>query len=901
VLSLSKHRNGVSKDGGGARPFEMSLRQAQSLLRMSEFLVSTPTKTTCAYCGVGCGIIATSAGQRTADIKGDPDHPANFGKLCSKGTHLGETIGLEGRLLHPEIGGKRTDWETALQTVADKFAATIAEHGPDSVAFYVSGQLLTEDYYVANKLMKGFIGSANIDTNSRLCMASAVAAHTRAFGEDIVPCSYSDLDEADLIILVGSNTAWCHPVVWQRIEEAREKRGTKLIVIDPRKTETAERADLHLAIAPDTDVALFNGLLRELKERWLLRGSYLANHVNVPEGFWEGLPDADVATTCDISEADLQRFYDLFIAHPRTVTMFSQGVNQSTQGTDKGNAIINLHLATGRIGTRGAGPFSITGQPNAMGGREVGGLASMLAAHMGFSDGECDKAQRFWQSPTICPGPGLKAVDMFNAMAAGKIKAVWIMATNPAVSMPDANAARIALANCPFVVVSDCIAQTDTTRYAQVNLPALGWGEKDGTGTNSERRISRQRGFLTAPGEARSDWWIIAEVAKRMGWREAFNFPNAASIFREFAAQTGFENGGSRVLDIASNATISDTDYDAMEPFQWGGTSPFADHAYPTPDGTARLVPVTFQKRTDGGRTFPLVLNSGRYRDQWHTMTRTGLSPKLSQHRREPLVEVHPATAQHYGLSDGGLAQVETAFGKSIFRVGTTDNQRPRELFVPIHWTDQTSGGGRTGLLPAQDRDPISGQPGFKNTAATIKPFKPDWHGFLITRTLNAIPDCAYWTKVKTASGWLVELAGKGDPDEMLTLLPNGEHAEVRDAKRGIIRAVSMTGDQIEAALFIARDNSLPSRGWLISQLCTPEASTIELLAGRPATPQPERGPIICVCFDIGLKTIISAIAKQGLTSVDAVGTALNAGTNCGSCRPAIAKLLATNNSRIHS
>jgi assimilatory nitrate reductase catalytic subunit len=848
-------------------------------------------KTTCAYCGVGCGIIATPTGERSAEVKGDPDHPANFGKLCSKGTHLGETIGLEGRLLYPEVKGQRTNWDIALQTVADRFAATIAQYGPDSVAFYVSGQLLTEDYYVANKLMKGFIGSGNIDTNSRLCMASAVAAHTRAFGEDIVPCSYSDLDEADLIILVGSNTAWCHPVIWQRIEEAREKRGTKLIVIDPRKTETAERADLHLAIAPDTDVALFNGLLREMKDRWLLRGSYLANHVSVPEGFWTALGAADVVSTCDISEDDLQRFYDLFIAYPRTVTMFSQGVNQSTSGTDKANAIINLHLATGRISTPGAGPFSITGQPNAMGGREVGGLASMLAAHMGFSDAERDRAQRFWQSPKICPEPGLKAVDMFNAMAAGKIKAVWIMATNPAVSMPDANVARIALANCPFVVVSDCIANTDTGRYAQVKLPAVGWGEKDGTVTNSERRISRQRGFLSAPGDAKPDWWIIAEVAKRMGWRDAFDYPNAASIFREFAAQTGFENEGTRVLDISERAVMNDADYETFTPFQWGGSSPFAKHIYPTSDGKARLVASVYKPR-ETDRAFPLALNTGRYRDQWHTMTRTGLSPKLSQHRREPLVEVHPDTANRFSLKDGGLAEVVTASGKSVFQVSVTENQRRKDIFVPIHWTDQTSGGGRAGLLPAQDRDPISGQPGFKNTPARIKSVTPEWQGFLITQTFDAVPDCLYWTKVKTPAGWLIELSGHGASDGMLALLPTGEHAQVRDAKRGVVRAVALTNGRIEAALFIARDGSLPSRDWLISKLAAPQASTMELLAGRPAVPMPDTGAIICVCFDVGMKTIMAAIAEQSLTSVEAVGVALSAGTNCGSCRPAVAKLI---------
>jgi assimilatory nitrate reductase catalytic subunit len=853
-----------------------------------------PVKTTCAYCGVGCGIIATPTGERSATIAGDKSHPANHGRLCSKGTHLGETIGLEGRLLYPEVDGQRTDWDSALTHVADRFKATIAEHGPESVAFYVSGQLLTEDYYVANKLMKGFIGTANIDTNSRLCMASAVAAHTRAFGEDVVPCSYTDLDEADLIILLGSNTAWCHPVIWQRIEAAREARGTKIVVIDPRRTETAERADLHLAIAPDSDVALFNGLLLEMRARFLLDGAYMANSVSTPDGFWQDIGTVDVAKACDIAPAQLEAFYDLFAENPRTVTMFSQGANQSVSGTDKGNAIINVHLATGRIGKPGTGPFSITGQPNAMGGREVGGLASMLAAHMGFSEAERDTARRFWKSPTICPGPGLKAVEMFNAVADGRIKAIWIMATNPAVSMPDAGDVRAALAKCPLVVVSDCIADTDTTALAHVKLPALGWGEKDGTVTNSERMISRQRGFLNAPGEAKPDWWIIAEVAKRMGWAEAFDFPNAASIFREYAAQTGFENNGARVLDISEHAGLSDTDYDAVKPFAWGGHSPFTDGRYPTPDGKARIIPVKYAPRSDGSRSFTLRLNTGRYRDQWHTMTRTGLSPKLSQHRGEPLVEVHPDTIQRFGLADGGLAEVETASGKSVFRVASADDQRRQEIFVPMHWTDQTSGGGRAGLLASQDRDPFSGQPGFKNTAATIRPYAPAWTGFLVTREQCALPDCAYWTRIRTAHGWLTELAGDSDPAMLAALLPAGERAEVQDPRRGVVRAAVITHGHLQGALFIARDGGLPPREWMTAQLGDEGASTIELLAGRPATPQADRGPIICVCFDIGMTTILDSIRANKLTTVETVGAALNAGTNCGSCRPAIARLLQT-------
>jgi assimilatory nitrate reductase catalytic subunit len=434
-------------------------------------------RTTCAYCGVGCGISAKVAGpasfaggeaRRPVTIHGDKAHPANHGRLCSKGTHLAETMGLEGRLLHPMLHGKRSNWGQALDEVALRLREVIEQHGPDAVAFYVSGQLLTEDYYVANKLMKGFIGSGNIDTNSRLCMASAVAAHNRAFGEDVVPVSYQDLDEADLILLVGSNTAWCHPVVWQRIEAARAARGTKIVVIDPRRTETAEQADLHVAVAPDGDVALFNALLAEMDARGLA-------------GAAGALPQ-DLACDARVPAEQFAALADLVAAHPRMVTVFSMGANQSVGGTDKGNAIINLHLAMGRINGAGMGPFSMTGQPNAMGGREVGGLANMLACHLGFSPAELRDVAAYWNTANICTGPGLKAVEMFRAVHEGRIKFLWVMATNPAVSMPDSGFVREALALCPTVVVSEAIADTDTTRFAHILLPAHAWGLPKGSG-----------------------------------------------------------------------------------------------------------------------------------------------------------------------------------------------------------------------------------------------------------------------------------------------------------------------------------------------------------------------------------------------------------------------------------
>jgi assimilatory nitrate reductase catalytic subunit len=852
-------------------------------------------RTTCAYCGVGCGIVATPTGARSVDIAGDPAHPANAGRLCSKGTHLGETVGLDGRLLHPMIGKRQASWDKALDLVARRFRDTIAQHGPNSVAFYVSGQLLTEDYYVANKLMKGFIGSANIDTNSRLCMASAVAGHMRAFGEDVVPASYDDLDAADLIVLVGSNTAWCHPIVYQRIMAARERRGTKLVVIDPRRTETAEEADLHLPLRAGTDVALMNGLLAWCRDTGAVDDAYLAAHVATPDGFWDRIAEGSdlwsTARTCDVPAADLRRFYELFAATPRTVTLFSQGVNQSLSGTDQVNAIINVHLATGRIGKPGAAPFSITGQPNAMGGREVGGLASTLAAHMDFAPENVDRVRTFWAAPNMATKPGLKAVDLFRELGEGRIKALWVMATNPAVSMPDAGRVRESLAGCPFVVVSDVIADTDTSAFAHVRLPAAAWGEKDGTVTNSDRTISRQRAFLSLPGEAKPDWWIVKEIARRMGWATAFAYDHPADIWREHARLSLFRNDGARMFALPGQAAIGNAAYDAMVPFRWGGT-PFADGRFSTPDGRARLVPVAQKAVTAPLADWPMTLNTGRYRDQWHTMTRTGLSPKLARHREEPLVEIHPDDAARLGIANGALARVATPQGDSLYRASVVATQRPGELFVPIHWTDSNASGGRTGLLPRPLADPISGQPGFKATPARIAAVAVAWRGFLIVRgELSARPACRWATRVAVPCGAAWDLAGDGDPARLDALLPKGQRIEAVDAARGSRRIAILGDGRLAAALFVTRDGSLPPRDWLVAQLAEASAAPT-LLAGRAPGMQIDRGPIVCACFDVGLKTIVTAIADQRLADVPAIGAALKAGTNCGSCRPALARLL---------
>ncbi|AKM08898.1 nitrate reductase [Croceicoccus naphthovorans] len=844
-------------------------------------------RTTCAYCGVGCGITARVGDGREVEIGGDTAHPANRGGLCSKGTHLGETVGLGGRLLYPMIGDAQADWDEALRLVAAQFRQAIAEHGPDSVAFYVSGQLLTEDYYAANKLMKGFIGSGNIDTNSRLCMASAVAAHNRAFGEDFVPCSYDDLDKADLIVLVGSNTAWCHPVIWQRIEAAREAKGTKLVVIDPRRTETAERADLHIAIKPDGDVALFNAMLLDMHRRGMTDDAFMARHVTTPDRFWDDLSAGETVLPDGFDE-----FCDLFAAHPRTVTLFSQGANQSACGTDKGNAITNLHLSTGRIGVPGGGPFSITGQPNAMGGREVGGLANQLACHLGFSEQERAAVGTFWNTDTVAQGPGLKAVDLFNAVHDGRIKALWIMATNPAVSLPDAGFVREALQRCPFVVVSDCITDTDTALMADVRLPALAWGEKDGTVTNSERMISRQRALFPAPGEARADWRIIADVAARMGWAEDFAWPNPAAVFREYAAMTAISAERGLKLDLTDRAIMTDVSYEAMEPFRWGAHQPLLEAGFSHPDGKARLISIAPPAPRAFDPAFPLRLNTNRYRDQWHTMTRTGLSPKLSRHRPEPLLDIHPEDAAGAGVNAGGLVRVSTAQGETVLRARITEAQAKGTISAPMHWTDAFGSAGRSNRLTQRRTDPVSGQPAFKDTPAKIAVVLPDWRAFLVTCDEPARPNVLYWAKARQENGWLVELAGMGNVD-VETLLPAGQRLEAADMARGMRRiAVVDASGKLLSALYLTRSGTLPAREWIAAQLGLKDGAAQELLAARSATPLPDTGPTVCICHDVGEITIREAI-EGGAGTVAAVGQCTKAGTNCGSCRPMIASLTA--------
>jgi assimilatory nitrate reductase catalytic subunit len=874
------------------------------------------TRTTCPYCGVGCGVLATPDGSGGAAISGDPEHPANFGRLCSKGSALGETLALDDRLLHPMIRCKgaleRVAWSDALDHVAHRLQHIVARDGAQAVAFYLSGQMLTEDYYVANKLMKGFVGSANVDTNSRLCMASSVAGHRRAFGADTVPGCYEDIDEADLLVLVGSNAAWCHPVTFQRMLANKQERGARMIVIDPRRTNTAEDAELFLGLKPGTDTALFSGLLVHLADNGALDRDYIANFTS---GFDDALARArqiagSVAATAlatGLTEAEIAAFFRMFRETERVVTLYSQGVNQSAQGTDKVNAILNCHLATGRIGKLGASPFSLTGQPNAMGGREVGGLANQLAAHMGFTPPDIDRVRRFWNAPRIATHEGLKAVQMFEAIARGEIKALWVIGTNPVVSLPDADVVREAMKKLELFVVSENVRSNDTVDAGvHVLLPALAWGEKSGTVTNSERRISRQRSFLPAPGEARPDWWMLSEVAKRLGFGAAFDYKSAADIFREHAALSAFENNGSRDFDIGALTDLSDDAFEAMIPVQWPlreGTEAqarfFADGHFYQNDRKARFVAPeipALRSETSAGR--PLRLNTGRIRDQWHTMTRSGMSPRLGAHLPEPFVEIHPDDASRYGVVDDSFARITTDYGQCVLKVVVSEGQQRGMLFVPIHWSEATASSGRIGALVAPFTDPYSGQPEAKSTPASISPYEYVFRGFVLSRKPLALPESAWWAKAAIAGGYAYLFADNADLTRWAAWLratPGDDVAEYRDIGGGVYRAATFAGDRLETCLFVGPAHD--AGDWdVVKGLFALDALGDDqrrlLLSGRSTEGVASSGPVVCACFGVGRATICDAIASGARSAAD-IGARLKAGTNCGSCIPELKRLIA--------
>lgn len=878
--------------------------------------MSAMVSTTCPYCGVGCGVNVRvqDVDERVIQISGDNSHPANRGRLCGKGLALADTVTLEGRLLQPMIGETETDWSTALNEVAIRLQQVLDEHGPEAIGFYLSGQMLTEDYYVANKLCKGFLGTANVDTNSRLCMASSVAGHKKAFGSDTVPVRYEDLDNADLVVLVGSNLAWCHPVLYQRLREAKALRpDMRIVVIDPRATDTVDIADLHLAIAPGSDTMLFNGALHQLRLHAQADYVFLEQHV---EGFSEALNAAErmaadpvaVAQACGVSVDALARFYQWFCYTEKAVTVYSQGVNQSTIGTEKVLSIINCHLFTGRIGKPGMGPFSVTGQPNAMGGREVGGLANQLAAHMDFDADSVDRVARFWNAPNIVSKPGLKAVDLFQAVADGRIKFLWIIATNPAVSMPEAARVAKAIASCPTVVVSDCIKDTDTVRLAKIKLPATAWAEKSGTVTNSERCISRQRGFLPAPGEAKPDWWIICEVAKRLGFVEAFSYQHEAEIFREHARLSAFENFGRRDFDLGALAGISEAEYQQLPPQRWPlratkAKQPkelFEDGRFFTANGKARMHPVVnVGCAVSASDAQMLRLNTGRSRDQWHTMTRTGLASRLNQHQPEPTLTLSAFDAASRGIAQGDLVQARSVNGAATLRAEIADAQRPGQVFAPIHWSDTHSANAVISALVTANTDPFSGQPELKAMPVEVNKWPLRWQGFVLTREACDVRRFGYWTMSKTAHGWRYEIAGQQAVADWSALAKSllGERSgdqwlAFHEASGGSYRAMCVRDGYLQAALIIS-SGALPERDWLLALFAEPlnNDQRLALLAARPLQAQKQTGRCVCSCMQVGEQTIRRAIA-DGADSVAVIGQCTQAGTQCGSCVPELKRLL---------
>ncbi len=880
-------------------------------------------KSTCPYCGVGCGVDITIDDELNVSVEGDASHPANFGRLCSKGSALAETLTDKDRLLHPAINGKRVDWDQATDHIAERLSNTISEHGRDSVAFYVSGQLLTEDYYVVNKFVKGWLGNANIDTNSRLCMASSVVGHKRAFGSDTVPGCYEDLEAADLIVLVGSNLAWCHPVLFQRILAEKERRpDLYLVVIDPRRTMTADAADLHLPIQPDSDAALFNGLLLHLSENESLDYEHVIEHVT---GLEAALVSAqpwsveNVADICGVDSSLITQFFERFSNTEKTVSVYSQGVNQSAAGTDKVNAIINCHLASGRIGKLGMGPFSITGQPNAMGGREVGGLATMLAGHMELLNAEHRNiVQSFWQSPHIADAPGPCAVDLFSAVADGSIKAIWIMGTNPVDSLPVADSIKAALDNCPLVIVSDVAAATDTMMHADVLLPAQAWGEKDGTVTNSERCISRQRHIKLLAGEAKPDWWALSMVARKMGFTDAFNYETPADIFREHAALSGTDNAGTRDFDISACAGLSNADYDNLKPFYWpwingnAPTSPirfFANGKFFTPDNRAKMLPISVDpalcSRTN--EEYPLVLNTGRNRDQWHTMTRTGYSVRLSKHLAEPYITIHPQDAIKHGIADADLVCVSSCESTVVVRALLSDRQRTGQVFIPLHWSDQFASQARVDSLFTAVVDPYSKQPASKYQAVSIKRFDAISYVYGIMQTKpdkGVLDKLSYWAIAPVDHGWQIEAASSLSTTATVELLqPQTKETEVSTFESLSFKSSTDTRQSsavfselaLISVVFVDTKPVEASRSWVqeaVSSASNERSTRWQLLAGRPCSMQLDKGAIVCSCFSVGANEIKEAVVSKGCNDVQSVGQCLQAGTNCGSCRSEIQSIV---------
>lgn len=895
----------------------------------------TEVKSTCCYCGVGCGLLVETENGVITGLRGDPVHPANRGRLCTKGATLNQTANQSYRLLFPEhrtqrgVGGERLTWDAALDEAATRFADTIRKYGPDSVAFYISGQLMTEDYYVFNKLAKGLIGTNNVDTNSRLCMSSAVAGYKQTLGADAPPCSYADILEAQVIFIAGANPAVAHPIIFRYIEDAKAANpDLKIIVADPRRSESAEIADLHLPIKPGTDIALFNGLLNIMINEGLIDREYIEAHTT---GFDElveivkNYPPAIAANICGISTADLLQTARWFATSKASMSMYCQGLNQSAHGTHNNAAIIHLHLATSQIGKPGAGPFSLTGQPNAMGGREVGGLSNLMSAHRDLAN-PAHRAEmaRFWGVPYVPATPGKSAVDLFKALKSGEVKAVWIACTNPAQSLPNQAAVREALQAAEYVVLQEAYANTDTARYADLLLPASGWGEKYGTVTNSERCITRVMPALKAPGEARHDWEIVIDFARCLA--KKLDHPAVERLFPYMSAEDIFnehrESTRGRDLDITG---LSYALLESAGPQQWpypegasaGKVRLYEDGRFPTPDGKARFVQVEHKLTADVlSEEFPISLLSGRMRDHWHGMSRTGTVPRLFNLEDEPLLAMHPCDMRHRGLESGDLVKVRNARGETIVRVAERNGLVKGRAWMPMHWGSQFMNSPGANAVASDATDPFSRQPELKHAAVQITKVDLPFPLAVVRRCSSQSEALGLLEKARQMLAAFpyanVGLYGRSSPlvvfraacaeplsDEAVAELDqlfglSGETGAIvyADAKRKIAKkAIALEGRLLGVRLA----GETLAQAWLKQAMAEDDldASLIRFALAPTAKPPVSVAPrnIVCKCADISDVQIIKEL--EAGSDMATLQQNLKCGTFCGSCVPDIKRMVA--------
>ena len=931
----------------------------------------TETKSTCPYCGVGCGVIIESEGNQITGVRGDPLHPANFGRLCSKGTNLHLTataaVTLQTRLLHPmqrasrDSAPQRISWDAALDSAAKKFAQVIADHGPDAVGFYISGQLLTEDYYVFNKLAKGLIGTNNIDSNSRLCMSSAVAGYKQTLGGDAPPACYDDVNHAGCIFIVGSNTAFAHPVLFRRIEDAKKANpGMKIIVADPRRTDTVELADLFLPIQPGTDVMLFNGMLHIMLWEGWINNEFINTHTDGFDALKATVRDCTpelTADICGIKKEDLFAAAKMFATSKATLSLYCQGLNQSSSGTAKNAALINMHLATKQIGKAGAGPLSLTGQPNAMGGREVGGMANLMSGHRDLANPQHrEEIQKLWNVPSVPSIPGKTAVEMFQAAADGQIKALWIVCTNPAQSMPDQAVVRKALERAELVIVQEAFATTATCAYADILLPATTWGEKEGTVTNTERRISRVRAAVAMPGETRHDWSIAAEFARRLErllppktTQTLFNYPTPESVWLEHRESTR-----GRDLDITgmSYARLEAT------PLQWpmkdgesaGKERLYENNVFPTANGKAHFVNTVYKPVAEPRESrFPFSLTTGRLRDQWHGMSRTGTLGKLFGHVAEPVVQMNVQDMTRRLIKEGDLVHVTSKRGSILLPVQASKEVGMSQAFIAMHWGEeflsgQSSNGERlagVNAITTSSFCPISKQPELKHAAVKILKAELPWtllgvawlpsdQALSAREALKALmrlfpfASCVPFgdnkeigAEVKgiARTGLLFRAAGHEAPtDDVMKQIETvlGLNVSVSasqvlryaDKKKGQHRTIKLTGNREHAeleAFLLAGDTR--SEAWVktLLQDSLPAQSYGRMLL-IPGSKAPiavqSRGKAVCTCFNVTDAAITEQLTKsfgsheRRLTELQ---TSLKCGTNCGSCVPELKRMIRDN------